>query len=365
MTEPGPETPAGPEVPAGPEAPAEPADPGLLAGRPLPPGTVPARASAPALGLFRFTIEGRRAPGLFVAGWLSTVVGAILAFVGLLAGPSMAGAVLFVVGLAVLFGGLLLLGGTQVVERGAAGLAYAGPSPILVFGATIVGLYLAVVVVATPLRALGVSLDGPALALLGVVIQAAVVVLVLRLLVVGPGALSWTEMGLRASLPSVVRDLAWGAVFAFPVIVVTAIAVNALVTVLGSAPESPLPPAGTSVGLAINLVAGAVVAPLYEELLFRGFATTAWARVVAPATAIVRTSVLFALAHVLTQDGDDFRGALAVAAVGAAGRLPVALALGWIFVRRRSLWASVGLHAAFNAILLVIAESAFDNLPAG
>lgn len=359
MTEPGPETPAGPE------APAEPADPGLPAGSPLSPGSISAAAAAPALGLFRFTIEGRRAPGLFVAGWLSTVVGAILAFVGLLAGPSIAGAVLFVVGLAILFGGLLLLGGSQVVERGAAGLAYAGPSPILVFGATIVGLYLAVVVVATPLRTFGVSLDGPALALLGVVIQAAVVVLVLRLLVVGPGAMSWTEMGLRASFPGVVRDLAWGAVLALPVIVVTAIAVNALVTVLGSAPESPLPPAGTSVGLAINLLAGAVVAPLYEELLFRGFATTAWARVVAPATAIVRTSILFALAHVLTQGGEDFSQALAIAAVGAAGRLPVALALGWVFVRRRSLWASVGLHAAFNAILLVIAESALENLPAG
>ena len=359
MTEPGPETTAGPE------APAEPADPSPPAGSPLSPGSISAAAAAPALGLFRFTIEARRAPGLFVAGWLSTVVGAILAFVGLLAGPSIAGAVLFVVGLAILFGGLLLLGGSQVVERGAAGLAYAGPSPILVFGATIVGLYLAVVVVATPLRTFGVSLDGPALALLGVVIQAAVVVLVLRLLVVGPGAMSWTEMGLRASFPGVVRDLAWGAVLALPVIVVTAIAVNALVTVLGSAPESPLPPAGTSVGLAINLLAGAVVAPLYEELLFRGFATTAWARVVAPATAIVRTSVLFALAHVLTQGGEDFSQALAIAAVGAAGRLPVALALGWVFVRRRSLWASVGLHAAFNAILLVIAESALENLPAG
>lgn len=359
MTEPGPETPAGPGVPAGP------ADPGFPAGSPLSPGSVPAPAAAQALGLFRFTIEGRRAPGLYVAGWLSTVVGAILAFVGLLAGPSIAGAVLFVVGLAILFGGLLFLGGSQVVERGAAGLAYAGPSPILVFGAVIVGLYLAVVVVATPLRAFGVSLDGPALALLGVVIQAAVVVLVLRLLVVAPGAMSWTEMGLRASLPGVVRDLVWGAVLALPVFVVTAIAVNALVTVLGSAPEGPLPPAGTSVGLAINLLAGAVVAPLYEELLFRGFATTAWARVVTPATAILRTSVLFALAHVLTQGGEDFSQALAVAAVGAAGRLPVALVLGWVFVRRRSLWAAVGLHAAFNAILLVIAESALENLPAG
>lgn len=323
------------------------------------------RVPAPVLGLFRFTIEGRRAPGLFVAGWLATLIGSIVGLVGLLAGQSVAGALLFVVGLAVLFGGLLLLGGSQVVERGAAGLAYSGPSPILVFATTIVGLYLAVVAVATPLRVLDVGLEGPGLALLGIAIQAVVVVVVLRLLVVGPGVLSWSEMGVRASLPAALRDLAWGAVFAVPVIVVTAIAVGALVTVVGEAPESPLPPSGTSIGLAINLLAGAIIAPLYEELLFRGFATTAWARVVAPATAIVRTSVLFGLAHVLTQGGETFGQALALAAVGAAGRLPVAFVLGWVFIRRRSLWAAVGLHASFNAILLIIAEAALESLPTG
>jgi membrane protease YdiL (CAAX protease family) len=309
------------------------------------------------------TIEGRRAPGLFVAGWLATLVGAIVGFVGLLAGQSVAGAILFIVGLAVLFGGLLLLGGSQVVERGAAGLAYAGPSPILVFAATIVGLYLAVVAVGTPLQILGVDLDGPALALLGVSIQAAVVVLILRLLVVGPGVLSWSDMGLRARLPAALRELAYGAAFALPVIVVTAIAINVLVTVFDSTPESPLPPAGTSVGLALNLLAGAVIAPLYEELLFRGFAVTAWARVVTPAAAIVRTSILFAFAHNLGQGGETFGQALGIVVVATAGRLPVALVLGWVFVRRRSLWASVGLHAAFNAILLVVAETAFENLP--
>jgi membrane protease YdiL (CAAX protease family) len=39
-------------------------------------------------------------------------------------------------------------------------------------------------------------------------------------------------------------------------------------------------------------------------------------------------------------------------------RVPVALALGWLFTARRSIWASVGLHAAFNGILLVLAEVA-------
>ena len=41
---------------------------------------------------------------------------------------------------------------------------------------------------------------------------------------------------------------------------------------------------------------------------------------------------------------------------GEPGRLPVALALGWAFVRRGNLWAPIGLHATFNAVLLILAE---------
>ncbi|HSO30206.1 MAG TPA: CPBP family intramembrane glutamic endopeptidase, partial [Candidatus Sulfomarinibacteraceae bacterium] len=105
--------------------------------------------------------------------------------------------------------------------------------------------------------------------------------------------------------------------------------------------------------------AGALIAPIYEELLFRGFAATAWARAASPAAAIVRTSLLFALAHVLTQGGETFGDAFGVAVVAAAGRLPVAFVLGWVYLRRQSLWAAIGLHAAFNGILLVLAEAAF------
>jgi len=326
-----------------------------------PEAEAPAGRPTGALGLFRFTIEGRKAPGLFVAGWLTSVLGGIAGLVGLLAGQTIAGAVLFVAGLAVLLAGLLLLGGAQTLERRAADLPYGGPSPILVFAATVVGLYLAVVVVATPLQALGATIEGPALSLLGVGIQAVVVVAILRALVVGPGALTWREMGLRASLPAAARDLAWGAVLAVPVLVVASILVAGLVTLVGSAPESPLPPTGSSMGLAVNLLAGAVIAPLYEELLFRGFATTAWARVVRPASAIVRTSILFALAHVLTQGGASFSEAFGIAVVAAAARFPVALVLGWVYLRRRSLWAAIGLHATYNAILLVVAETALRS----
>jgi membrane protease YdiL (CAAX protease family) len=35
-----------------------------------------------------------------------------------------------------------------------------------------------------------------------------------------------------------------------------------------------------------------------------------------------------------------------------------AVALGVLFVRRGTIWASFGLHAAFNAVLLILAEVA-------
>ena len=46
----------------------------------------------------------------------------------------------------------------------------------------------------------------------------------------------------------------------------------------------------------------------------------------------------------------------ALMVIGFVTRLPVAFLLGWLFVRTRSIWASVGLHVAFNATLLLLAE---------
>jgi membrane protease YdiL (CAAX protease family) len=134
---------------------------------------------------------------------------------------------------------------------------------------------------------------------------------------------------------------------------VVALAVVALVQVV---PESPLPPTGTLPGLLAHLLAGAVIAPIAEEVLFRGFALTAWRRTAGTRAAIVRSSIVFVLAHVLLIGGDRFEDALKLAFVAGAVRIPVALALGWIFVRTGSLWASIGLHAAFNGILIVLAE---------
>ncbi len=35
----------------------------------------------------------------------------------------------------------------------------------------------------------------------------------------------------------------------------------------------------------------------------------------------------------------------------------VALVLGWLYVRTGSLWAPIGLHATYNAVLIILAEA--------
>ena len=69
-----------------------------------------------------------------------------------------------------------------------------------------------------------------------------------------------------------------------------------------------------------------------------------------------RPRLIFAFAHVLTISGRTPGRRSGWPLVGFGSRIPIAIALGWLFVRRRTMWASFGLHAAFNGILLVIAE---------
>ncbi len=76
---------------------------------------------------------------------------------------------------------------------------------------------------------------------------------------------------------------------------------------------------------------------------------------------IVRASLLFALAHVIGIEATDPGAIAGLLVVGFATRLPVAWALGTIFVRRRSIWAPIGLHATFNAILLILAHVAITS----
>jgi membrane protease YdiL (CAAX protease family) len=345
------DSPSSPGATPGPE-PAAPAAPDSAPAAPdSSPGLVP-------FGLTRFSIEGRRAPGLFVVGWLSTLVGAGILLLAALGATGSVAPILAVVGLVPLALGLVLLGGSETVERRAIGASYAGPSPLLVLVTVVVVSRLAGFVIGAPLAAIGLSVPRPVADLLAVIVQAVVFVGVVRLLVVGAGALSWRDMGVVGPAVNALRGILGGAVFAGPIILVTAIVALAAVGLAGVTPPSPLPPTGTASGLVLHLLAGAVIAPVAEEVLFRGFALTAWRRTVGVRAAIIRSSIVFVLAHVVFVSGDTFREAASIAFVAGVVRVPIALALGWLFVRTGSLWGPIGLHAAFNGILITLGETA-------
>lgn len=313
----------------------------------------------PRPGASTFTIEGRAAPALFVVGWLASLLGLAVAVAGAFAGSAL---LVYFIGPGLLSVGSIAAAGNQAFERRARGAPYAGPSPILVFAATVAVTYFIGALLGLVLDAIVESTAArvwpPAGQLIAGTLTAVVFIGVIRLTVVGTGALSWAEMGLRRFDRRAVMDILAGASLALPVIGITLIVGAVLVAIFGVVNPSPLPPTGELSGLLLQLVVGAIVAPIGEELLFRGFAVTAWRRSIGANRAIFRATLLFALAHVVGIVADDFDQAVRLIAVGAGTRLPVAWVLGWLFVRRGSIWAPIGLHATFNGTLLILAHLA-------
>jgi membrane protease YdiL (CAAX protease family) len=322
-----------------------------------------------------FSLEGRAAPGLYLVGWIATVLGlAILAAV-LTAGAGGGGtAILLIVALILLSVGLVSAAGAQGMDRRAhapghvdpaatirhdppshAIPAYAGPSPFLVFAASVPLTLLLTIVVLAPLSALGLKSGGPAAVAVQEIALLLVNVGLLRLLVVSPGALTWTDMGLRIrSFWRVLADLLIGAVLAIPVWLATLVAVAIAISFINHQPDNPLPPSSDATSFGLNLLTAAVLAPIAEELFFRGFATTAWVSTMGAERGLIRGALFFAFVHVFNASGVTFGDALAEAAVGFIARVPVGFALGWIFLQRRSLYASIGMHSSFNAIQVVL-----------
>lgn len=300
-----------------------------------------------------FEVDGRAAPGLYVAAWALAVLG-IGAWAGAIAGGARGGAAfLFVGGIACLSLALTAAAGSRALQLRADGAVYAGPPPVLVFLAAF-GLTL---VAGFALEAVGVTPEGPPGILLSVVVTGAISLGLVALVVVSPGGLTWHGMGLRLPATgegSAVADIAWGILLAVPTLFVAGWLAALLVAFLGEMPQSVIPPATDPAGVAVNLLAAAVVTPLWEELFFRGFATTAWARTRGAASAIVRGAIFFSFVHVLTVGSGDLGTALRLALITFVVRLPVALVLGWVFMRRRTLVAPIALHATYNAIPVLL-----------
>ena len=90
--------------------------------------------------------------------------------------------------------------------------------------------------------------------------------------------------------------------------------------------------------LALDIVAIVVVAPVVEEILFRGFLLHRWAGRWGTATGVILSSAVFAVLH-----------------VELIGHFIFGVAMCALYVRTRSLWMPIAAHAVNNAFALSLA----------
>jgi membrane protease YdiL (CAAX protease family) len=302
-----------------------------------------------------FSLEDRRAPGLYLLAWLLSVGGLGLLLVAVLAATGSGRSVLFIVGAIGLAVGLAFAAGSQVVERRDRHPdRYRGPAPLLAFGIVLAwstllsGLLVGTGILdpAAPIGFLG--------SLAAVAIAYAVVV---WLFVVRTGALSWREMGWPVGGPGAARGILRDAGIAIAIMLPTTLGILVLGGLLASLLDvsSPdvLPTPDTSLEALAVALGAAVVAPIGEELFFRGFALTAWARDLGARTAIVRSAVLFALVHIANIQTTSFGEGAAQALLQTLVILPVGLVLGYLFVRHGMTGAISG-HVTYNTLLLAL-----------
>lgn len=96
------------------------------------------------------------------------------------------------------------------------------------------------------------------------------------------------------------------------------------------------------------------IVPVIEELLFRGFLQTWLKGVIGTLKAVLVTALIFAFFHFSISQGlDNIELVFSLFILGCF--------LGFIYERQRSLWASIGLHATFNAVSIWMILKTFSK----
>lgn len=300
-----------------------------------------------------FSLDQRPGAGLYLLAWLLSVGGIALAFIGIQSAPGLP-RLLVLLGLAALALGLALGAGYQVLaRRSRPAEAYRGPSPVL--------LFLLVVVVVNLVGGLlsvftggALNVDSPDVFLVGLLIQVAAYVGLVWLFVVRTGALPWSALiqGNRPPQRDGLAALGAGIGVMAPVTIVALIAGGLAALLLDASPPQVVPIPNTPLEIAVDALAAIVLAPLGEELFFRGYALTAWWRDLGARPALVRSAVFFALVHILNVrvDAGGFDVGLRSALVLLVVLLPIGFVLGGLFIRR-GLVASVAAHMTYNGIV--------------
>lgn len=302
-----------------------------------------------------FSLDGRPAPALYLISWLFTGGGFALLFLTSQAAPSTGRSLAVIGAILAIALGLAAGAGYQVVaRRDRSDERYRGPAPLLVFGVVLALSAL----VSGILSSVGlVDAEQPFGFLLGLAIVAAMYALAVWLFVVRTGALTWAEMGwptrgadrLRLAL----QGIGTGAAVMIPTTFVALIVAGVVAAILGVDAPSVVPTASTSAEALAVALAAAVVAPVGEELFFRGFALSAWARDLPERTALIRSAAFFALVHIANINAASFREGASQAILQVVVILPIGLVLGWLFLRR-GIMASIAGHVTYNGVLLAL-----------
>jgi membrane protease YdiL (CAAX protease family) len=269
-------------------------------------------------------------------------------------------ALLVAIGSLVVAVGFAAAAGSQILERADRHPdRYRGPSPLLVFGAF---YFVMSAIGVTVVVFLGVELgpDGTPFSFFAVaVVQASAYLLAVVLFAIRSGALGWQQMGWPAigeiGFSGLVRPILTGMLAALP-LVAFVLVLGGTVGLLLGVEEAPraYPLSVTALdGLFVVLGAGLIV-PIGEELFFRGFALTAWRRDLGDRAALHRSSIFFALLHVVNVSGESFGDAFGQVVLVLAIILPVGYVLGWLFLRFGIL-AALGGHIGYTSILLALA----------
>jgi membrane protease YdiL (CAAX protease family) len=304
-----------------------------------------------------FTLEGRRAPGLYLAAWVLTIGGLVVTFViGPMASSDTARNLLIVVGAVVVTLGFATAAGSQVLERRARPPErYRGPSPLLAFAAyffamSLVGLLLII--------GFGVDPEDPSAFFLVGCLQAAGYALVVWLFAVRSGALSWRGMGwparTRAALGRALRGVLSGMALMVPTTLALVILGGIVGLIVGVDAPRVLPLSSTALDGLFVVLTAAFIVPIGEELFFRGFALTAWARDLGERTALIRSAVFFAVVHIANITSTSLAEGLGQVVLTLVVILPIGFALGWLFLRR-GMAGAIGGHVTYNSLLLILA----------
>ena len=290
-------------------------------------------------------------PALYVLGWLLSAVGFGLVFIAIQAPPP--GGSLILLGALIALGlGFSAAAGYQIVVRSRRPeTAFRGASPVLLLGIQIV----LSVILATPLALLGLQVTTPGGFVLASVVLFLAYVLVVWLFGIRTSAISWRDLGYagRPNAGRVLGDVGTGFLATLLLWPITTTLLVILSLLLSTSTAEIVPPPNNAFDVLLLALGAAILVPVGEELLFRGYAVTAWLKDLGPRSALLRSTVFFSFAHVVNIQSESFDAGLRQAVLTVAVIAPVGLVLGWLFLRR-GLVAAISGHVTFNLIAVVL-----------